>query len=135
RRRAADAQDRRSDRRPLLQRLGRELPGRGLPRDRVAREVAGGDARFHRLPGRPPAVHRPRRGSPLPRGGPRRHALPEDAVMVGFAHGELAPLLLAAIAVVALGAVALARRRRAFSAFGGAGAALGTARPARQTPT
>ena len=51
---------------------------------------------------------------------------------VALAHPELAPLLIAAVLVVALCVVALVRRRRALSAFAGPGARLATASPARQ---
>ena len=51
---------------------------------------------------------------------------------VSLAHPELAGLLLAALALVALVVLALLRRRRALAAFGGAGAGLVSASPARQ---
>ena len=51
---------------------------------------------------------------------------------IALAHPELAPLLIAAVLVVALCVVALVRRRRALSAFAGPGARLATASPARQ---
>lgn len=49
-----------------------------------------------------------------------------------FAHPELAPLLIAAVLVVALCAVSLFRRRRALAVFAGRGADLASASPARQ---
>jgi Ca-activated chloride channel family protein len=49
-----------------------------------------------------------------------------------FAHPELAPLLIAAVLIVALCTVALVRRRRAQAAFAGPGARLASASPARQ---
>ena len=51
---------------------------------------------------------------------------------VALAHPELAPLLLAAVLIVALYGVALLRRRRALAAFAGPGARLASASPARQ---
>ncbi|TME28479.1 MAG: VWA domain-containing protein [Chloroflexi bacterium] len=51
---------------------------------------------------------------------------------ITFAHPELAPLFLAALVVLALAALTLVRRRRAAAAFGGAGAPLISASPARQ---
>ncbi|HYU82630.1 MAG TPA: VWA domain-containing protein, partial [Candidatus Polarisedimenticolia bacterium] len=51
---------------------------------------------------------------------------------LALAHPDLAPLLIAAVLVVALCVVALVRRRRALSAFAGPGARLATASPARQ---
>ena len=51
---------------------------------------------------------------------------------VSLAHPELAGLILAALALVALVVLALLRRRRALAAFGGAGAGLVSASPARQ---
>ena len=51
---------------------------------------------------------------------------------IALAHPELAPLLLAAVLIVALCAVALVRRRRALAAFAGTGARLASASPARQ---
>ena len=51
---------------------------------------------------------------------------------VALAHPELAPLLIAAILVVALCVIALVRRRRALAAFAGAGSGLASASPARQ---
>jgi Ca-activated chloride channel family protein len=53
-------------------------------------------------------------------------------VRTGLAHPELAPLLIAAVLVVALCVVALIRRRRALAAFAGPGARLASASPARQ---
>jgi len=53
-------------------------------------------------------------------------------VKIALAHPELAPLLLAAVLIVALCAVALVRRRRALAAFAGTGARLASASPARQ---
>ncbi|MDP9276494.1 MAG: VWA domain-containing protein, partial [Chloroflexota bacterium] len=49
-----------------------------------------------------------------------------------FAHPELAPLLIAAVLIVALCVIALVRRRRALAAFAGPGARLASASPARQ---
>ncbi|MGH2472094.1 MAG: VWA domain-containing protein [Candidatus Limnocylindria bacterium] len=49
-----------------------------------------------------------------------------------LAHPELAPLLIAGALIVALCAVSLIRRRRALAAFGGPGARLASASPARQ---
>ena len=49
-----------------------------------------------------------------------------------LAHPELAPLLIAAVLIVALCAVSLLRRRRALAAFAGSGAGLASASPARQ---
>lgn len=51
---------------------------------------------------------------------------------LALAHPELAPLLIAAVLIVALCGVALARRRRALAAFAGPGARLASASPARQ---
>ncbi|HEV8468660.1 MAG TPA: VWA domain-containing protein, partial [Candidatus Limnocylindria bacterium] len=51
---------------------------------------------------------------------------------VVFAHPELAPLMLAALAAAALCVVTLVRRRRALAAFGGPGAKFASASPARQ---
>ncbi|TMD57271.1 MAG: VWA domain-containing protein [Chloroflexi bacterium] len=51
---------------------------------------------------------------------------------IALAHPELAPLLIAAVLIVALCAVALVRRRRALAAFAGPGARLASASPARQ---
>ncbi|MDQ2911689.1 MAG: VWA domain-containing protein [Chloroflexota bacterium] len=51
---------------------------------------------------------------------------------IGLAQPELAPLLVAAILMVALCGVSLYRRRRALAAFAGAGARLASASPARQ---
>jgi len=53
-------------------------------------------------------------------------------VKIALAHPELAPLLIAAVLIVALVAVALVRRRRALAAFAGPGARLASASPARQ---
>jgi Ca-activated chloride channel homolog len=53
-------------------------------------------------------------------------------VTTGLAHPEMAPLLVAAILVVALCGVSLYRRRRALAAFAGSGARLASASPARQ---
>jgi Ca-activated chloride channel family protein len=53
-------------------------------------------------------------------------------VKTSFAHPELAPLLIAAVLIVALCVIALARRRRALAAFAGPGARLASASPARQ---
>jgi len=53
-------------------------------------------------------------------------------VKIALAHPELAPLLIAAVLIVALCAVALVRRRRALAAFAGPGARLASASPARQ---
>jgi Ca-activated chloride channel homolog len=50
----------------------------------------------------------------------------------GLAHPEMAPLLIAAVLVVALSAVSLYRRRRALAAFAGSGARLASASPGRQ---
>ena len=49
-----------------------------------------------------------------------------------LAHPELAPLLIAAVLIVALCTVSLVRRRRALAAFAGPGARLASASPARQ---
>ena len=49
-----------------------------------------------------------------------------------LAHPELAPLLIAAVLIVALCMVSLWRRRRALAAFAGPGAGLASASPARQ---
>lgn len=49
-----------------------------------------------------------------------------------LAHPELAPLLIAAVLIVALCAVSVIRRRRALAAFAGPGARLASASPARQ---
>jgi Ca-activated chloride channel homolog len=53
-------------------------------------------------------------------------------VKFALAHPELAPLLIAAVLVVALCAVSLIGRRRALAAFAGPGARLVSASPARQ---
>jgi Ca-activated chloride channel family protein len=53
-------------------------------------------------------------------------------VNVALAHPELAPLLIAAILIVAVCVIALVRRRRALAAFAGAGSGLASASPARQ---
>jgi len=53
-------------------------------------------------------------------------------VRTALAHPELAPLLVAAVLMVALCTIALVRRRRALAAFGGPGARLASASPARQ---
>jgi Ca-activated chloride channel family protein len=53
-------------------------------------------------------------------------------VKIAVAHPELAPLLIAAVLIVALCAVALVRRRRALAAFAGPGAQFASASPARQ---
>jgi Ca-activated chloride channel family protein len=53
-------------------------------------------------------------------------------VRIAIAHPELAPFLVAAILVVALCAISLIGRRRAIAAFGGSGARLASASPARQ---
>jgi Ca-activated chloride channel family protein len=53
-------------------------------------------------------------------------------VRTAFAHPEFAPLLIAAILIVALCVVSLIRRRRALAAFAGPGARLASASPARQ---
>jgi Ca-activated chloride channel homolog len=53
-------------------------------------------------------------------------------VKTALAHPELAPLLVAAVLIVALCVVSLARRRRALAAFGGPGARLVSASPTRQ---
>jgi Ca-activated chloride channel family protein len=53
-------------------------------------------------------------------------------VRTALAHPELAPLLIAAVLIVALCAVALVRRRRALATFGGPGARLASASPGRQ---
>jgi Ca-activated chloride channel homolog len=53
-------------------------------------------------------------------------------VKTAFAHPELAPLLIAAVLIVALCAVSLFRRRRALATFAGPGARLASASPARQ---
>jgi Ca-activated chloride channel family protein len=53
-------------------------------------------------------------------------------VKVSLAHPELAPLALAALLLVGLCALALARRQRALAAFGGQGARLASASPTRQ---
>lgn len=49
-----------------------------------------------------------------------------------LAHPELAPLLVAAVLIVALCAISLVRRRRALATFGGPGARLASASPGRQ---
>ncbi len=49
-----------------------------------------------------------------------------------FAHPDLAPLVIAAVLIVALCVVSLIRRRRALDRFAGAGARLASASPARQ---
>jgi len=49
-----------------------------------------------------------------------------------LAHPELAPLLIAAVLIVALCVVSVMRRRRALAAFAGPGARLASASPARQ---
>ena len=49
-----------------------------------------------------------------------------------FANPELAPLLIAALLIVALCTIALLRRRRALAAFAGPGARLASASPGRQ---
>ena len=51
---------------------------------------------------------------------------------IALAHPDLAPLLVAAVLIVALCTIALFRRRRALAAFGGPGARLASASPARQ---
>ena len=51
---------------------------------------------------------------------------------VALAHPELAPLLIAAVLIVAVCAIALVRRRRALAAFAGPGSGLASASPARQ---
>ena len=51
---------------------------------------------------------------------------------LGIARPELLPVVLAPVLIGALLAVALARRRRALAAFGGAGSALVSASPVRQ---
>jgi Ca-activated chloride channel family protein len=53
-------------------------------------------------------------------------------VKTALAHPELAPLLLAAVLIVALCVVSLVRRRRALAAFAGPGARLASASPIRQ---
>jgi Ca-activated chloride channel family protein len=53
-------------------------------------------------------------------------------VKTAFAHPELAPLLIAAVLIVALCVIALVRRRRALATFAGPGARLASASPARQ---
>jgi len=53
-------------------------------------------------------------------------------VKTALAHPELAPLLIAAVLVVALCVVSLVRRRRALATFAGPGASLASASPARQ---
>jgi len=53
-------------------------------------------------------------------------------VKVALAHPELAPLLIAAVLIVAVCAIALVRRRRALAAFAGPGSRLASASPARQ---
>jgi Ca-activated chloride channel family protein len=53
-------------------------------------------------------------------------------VRTSFAHPELAPLLIAAVLIVAICAVSLIRRRRALAAFAGPSARLASAGPARQ---
>jgi Ca-activated chloride channel homolog len=53
-------------------------------------------------------------------------------VRTSFAHPELAPLVIAAVLIVALCVVALYRRRRALAAFAGPGARLASASPSRQ---
>ena len=49
-----------------------------------------------------------------------------------LAHPELAPLVIAAVLIVALCVVSLIRRRRALAAFAGGGARLASASPGRQ---
>ena len=49
-----------------------------------------------------------------------------------LAHPEMAPLLVAAVLIVALCVLSLVQRRRALAAFGGAGARLASASPTRQ---
>src|SRR5205085_6471737 len=124
--------DRRAHGRALLQRVRRELARRGLPRDRIAGEVPSRHPRVHRLPGSPPRLPDPRGSAALRRDRSGRRALSEGAVKITFAHPELVPLFLAALAVLALAALTLVRRRRAAAAFGGAGAPLISASPARQ---
>ena len=51
---------------------------------------------------------------------------------IALAHPELAPLLIAAVLIVALCVVSVMRRRRALAAFAGPGARLASASPARQ---
>ena len=51
---------------------------------------------------------------------------------VALAHPELAPLLIAAVLIVALCVIALVRRRRALASFAGPGSGLASASPARQ---
>src|SRR5213076_3077 len=75
---------------------------------------------------------RTRHRSSLCRARARGDRVPEDPVKIALAHPELAPLLLAAVLIVALCAVALVRRRRALAAFAGTGARLASASPARQ---
>jgi Ca-activated chloride channel family protein len=53
-------------------------------------------------------------------------------VKIALAHPELAPLLIAAVLIVALCVIALVRRRRALAAFAGSGSRLASASPARQ---
>jgi Ca-activated chloride channel homolog len=53
-------------------------------------------------------------------------------VTTTLAHPELAPLLIAAVLIVALCVLALVRRRRALAQFAGPGARLVSASPARQ---
>jgi len=53
-------------------------------------------------------------------------------VKVALAHPELAPLLIAAVLIVAVCAIALVRRRRALAAFAGPGSGLVSASPTRQ---
>jgi Ca-activated chloride channel family protein len=53
-------------------------------------------------------------------------------VRTTLAHPELAPLLIAAVLIVALCVLALVRRRRALARFAGPGARLVSASPARQ---
>ncbi len=49
-----------------------------------------------------------------------------------LAHPEMAPLLIAAVLIVALCVVSLINRRRALAAFAGPGARLASASPTRQ---
>jgi Ca-activated chloride channel homolog len=53
-------------------------------------------------------------------------------VTTGLAHPEMAPLLVAAVLMVALTGVSLYRRRRALASFAGSGARLASASPGRQ---
>jgi Ca-activated chloride channel family protein len=53
-------------------------------------------------------------------------------VKIALAHPDLAPLLIAAVLIVALCGVSLVRRRRALSTFAGPGARLASVSPARQ---